>query len=60
MMSSFVLTPQKILTDPSQQWKLAFLAAFSLTTIVYVTMIDVDALKDERLGYSEGIPIVSP
>jgi uncharacterized membrane protein YedE/YeeE len=60
LMSSFVTAPKKTLTDPGQQWKLAFLAAFSLTARVYVTVIDPDALKDERLGYSSNIPIVSP
>mmetsp|Transcript_3034 Transcript_3034/g.6656 ORF Transcript_3034/g.6656 Transcript_3034/m.6656 type:complete len:382 (+) Transcript_3034:88-1233(+) len=60
LMSSFVSAPMKTLTDPSQQWKLAFLAAFCLTTRLYVTLIDPDALKDERLGYSSGLPIVSP
>jgi uncharacterized membrane protein YedE/YeeE len=60
LMSSFVVAPKKTLTDPSQQWKLAFLAAFCLTTRVYVTMIDPNALTDERLGYSSGLPIVSP
>lgn len=59
MMSSFVLAPRKTLTDPSHHWKLAFVAAFSLTARIYVTMIDRDALKDERLGYSSGLPIVS-
>lgn len=60
LMSSFVVAPIKTLTDPSQQWKLAFLAAFCLTSRIYVTMIDPDALKDERLGYSPNLPIVSP
>ena len=59
LMSSFVVAP-KTLTDPSQQWKLAFLAAFALTARVYVTVIDPDALTDERLGYTSGLPIVSP
>lgn len=60
LMSSFVVAPKKTLTEPSQQWKLAFLAAFCVTTRAYVTLIDPDALKDERLGFSSGIPIVSP
>jgi len=60
LMSSFVIAPKKTLTDPSQQWKLAFLAAFALTARVYVTVIDPDALTDERLGYTSGLPIVSP
>ena len=60
LMSSFVVSPKKTLTDPSQQWKLAFLAAFALTARIYVTVIDPEALKDERLGYSSGLPIVSP
>lgn len=60
LMSSFVVAPKKTLTDSAQQWKLAFLAAFCLTTRVYVTLIDKDALTDERLGYNSGIPIVSP
>lgn len=60
LMASFVVSPKKTLTDPAQQWKLAFLAAFCLTTRVYVTMIDTDALKDERLGHASDIPIVSP
>lgn len=61
LMSSFVVVaPKKTLTDPSQQWKLAFLAAFALTARVYVTVIDPDALTDERLGYTSGLPIVSP
>ena len=62
LMSSFVVAPRpkKTLTDPSQQWKLAFLAAFALTARVYVTVIDPDALTDERLGYTSGLPIVSP
>ena len=51
---------QQTLTDPSQHWKLAFLAAFCLSTRAYVTLIDPDALKDERLGFTSGIPIVSP
>jgi len=61
LMSSFVVAPVKTLTDPSQQWKLSFLAAFALTTRVYITMIDPDALKDQRLGYGEStMPIASP
>lgn len=60
LMSSFVVAPKKTLTDPSQHWKLAFLAAFCLSTRAYVTLIDPDALKDERLGFTSGIPIVSP
>ena len=60
LMSSFVVNPKKTLIDPSQQWKLAFLAAFCLMTRVYVTMIDPNALTDERLGYTSGLPIVSP
>jgi len=58
LMSSFVVAPKKTLTDPSQHWKLAFLAAFCLTTRL---LIDPDALKDETMqGYSSGLPIVSP
>ena len=58
LMSSFVVAPKKTLTDPSQHWKLAFLAAFCLTTRL---LIDPDALKDEKMqGYSSGLPIVSP
>jgi len=58
LMSSFVVAPKKTLTDPSQHWKLAFLAAFCLTTRV---LIDPDALKDEKMqGYSSGVPLVSP
>eukprot|EP00578_Thalassiosira_sp_NH16_P017667 CAMPEP_0181120114 /NCGR_PEP_ID=MMETSP1071-20121207/23972_1 /TAXON_ID=35127 /ORGANISM="Thalassiosira sp., Strain NH16" /LENGTH=386 /DNA_ID=CAMNT_0023204725 /DNA_START=17 /DNA_END=1177 /DNA_ORIENTATION=+ len=60
LMSSFAVAPVRTMTEQSQQWKLAFFAAFCLTTRVYVTMIDKDALKDERLGYSSGLPIVSP
>ena len=61
LMSSFVVAPVKTLTDPSQQWKLSFLAAFALTARVYITMIDPDALKDQRLGYGEStVPIASP
>jgi uncharacterized membrane protein YedE/YeeE len=58
--SSFVVAPRATLTDSKNQWKLCFIAAFALTTRLYVTYIDPDALKDERLGYSENIPIVSP
>lgn len=61
LMSSFVVAPVKTLTDPSQQWKLSFLAAFALATRVYVTLIDPDALTDQRLGYGDSsVPIVSP
>ncbi len=60
LMSSFVTTPVRTLTDPSQLWKLAFLASFCVTTRLYLTMIDPDALKDERLGNSSILPIVSP
>jgi uncharacterized membrane protein YedE/YeeE len=58
--SSFVISPSATLTNPKNQWKLCFLAAFALTTRLYVTLIDPDALKDERLGFSPNIPIVSP
>lgn len=57
LMSSFVVAPKKTLTDPSQHWKLAFIAAFSLAARV---LIDRDALKDERQDSSFGLPIVSP
>lgn len=61
LMSSFVVAPVKTLTDPAQQWKLSFLAAFALTARVYVTLIDPDALTDQRLGYGDAtMPIVSP
>lgn len=61
LMSSFVVAPVKTLTDPSQQWKLSFLAAFALTTRIYITAIDPDALKDQRLGYGDStMPIASP
>ena len=56
LMASFVVAPKKALTDPSQQWKLAFLATFFFTARLYVTMVDPDALKDER----SDLPIVSP
>lgn len=58
--SSFVLAPRATLTNPKNQWKLCFIAAFALTTKLYVTLIDPDALNDERLGYAPNIPIVSP
>jgi uncharacterized membrane protein YedE/YeeE len=58
--ASFVVAPRATLTNPKHQWKLCFVAAFALTTRLYVTFIDPDALKDERLGYSPSIPIVSP
>ncbi len=60
LMSSFVTTPVRTVSDPSQRWKLAFLASFCLTTRLYLRMIDPDALKDDRLGSSSIIPIVSP
>lgn len=60
LMSSLVVTPVKTWTDPSQQWKLAFLVSICLTTRLYLTMIDADALKDDRLGYSSGQSIVTP
>lgn len=61
LMSSFVVAPVKTLTDPAQQLKLSFLAAFALTARVYVTLIDPDALTYQRLGYGDAImPIVSP
>ena len=56
--SSF-LSPAKTLTDPKQQWKLSFIAAFALTTRAYITFVDPDALTDDRLGFAFGIPIVS-
>jgi hypothetical protein len=56
LMSSFVIAPMRTLSDPSQQWKLAFLASFCFTTRLYLRMVDSDALKDEMLG---GLPIVS-
>ncbi|KAL3803152.1 hypothetical protein HJC23_003427 [Cyclotella cryptica] len=58
--SSFVLAPRATLTSSKNQWKLCFVAAFALTTRLYVTLVDPDALKDDRLGYSQNIPIVSP
>jgi uncharacterized membrane protein YedE/YeeE len=58
--SSFVVSPSETLTNPKNQWKLSFLAAFALTTRLYVSLIDPEALKDERLGFSPNIPIVSP
>lgn len=61
LMSSFIVAPVKTLSDPSQQWKLSFLAAFALATRVYITLIDPDALKDQRLGYGDAtMPIASP
>jgi len=54
LMSSFVVAPKKTLTDPSQHWKLAFLAAFCLTSV------NLNALKDESQGYYPGLPIVTP
>ena len=61
LMSSFVVAPVKTLSDPSQQWKLSFLAAFALTARLWVSLVDPDALKDHRLGYDDSsVPIVSP
>ncbi|KAL3807039.1 hypothetical protein ACHAXA_010426 [Cyclostephanos tholiformis] len=57
LMSSFVVAPKKTLTDPSQHWKLAFVAAFSLTTRM---LIGRDELSDESQGYYFGLPMVSP
>jgi len=56
LMSSFVIAPMRNLSDPSQQWKLAFLASFCFTTRLYLRMIDSDALIEEMPG---GLPIVS-
>jgi uncharacterized membrane protein YeiB len=51
IISSIVIAPRKTLTDTSQHWKLAFIAAFCLTSRV---VVDPDALRD-IVG-----PIVSP
>ena len=37
LMSSFAVAPVRTMTEQSQQWKLAFFAAFCLTTRVYVS-----------------------
>ena len=60
IVSSFVLTPRKTLTESSQQWKLSFMAAFLLSVKAYVTYIDGDALVDASLGADPKISIVSP
>lgn len=60
MSSTFVVEPMRTLTEAGRHWKLAFLAAFFATTKFYITVVDPDALKDERLGFHSGIPIVSP
>ena len=49
--SGLVNAPTKTLTEPSQHWKLALIAAFCLTSRV---VVDSDALRD-IVG-----PIVSP
>ena len=60
IVSSFVLTPRKTVTESSQQWKLSFMAAFLLSVKAYVTYIDGDALVDASLGANPKISIVSP
>jgi len=58
--SSFALAPRKTLTEPSQQWKLAFMASFLVTVRLYMKYIDPEALEDPRLGTDPALPIVSP
>ena len=60
IVSSFILTPRKTLTESSQQWKLSFMAAFLLSVKAYVTYIDGNALVDSALGVDPKISIVSP
>lgn len=60
IVSSFVLTPRRTLTDPSQQWKLAFMASFLVTAQVYLRWIDPDVASDPRLGMDPSLPVVSP
>ncbi len=58
--ASLVVTPRNILTEDSQHWKLSFIAAFALTTRLYVSYIDPDALKDARLENDLSATVVSP
>ena len=60
IVSSFILTPRKTITESSQQWKLSFVAAFLLSVKAYVTYIDGNALVDAALGVDPKISIVSP
>jgi uncharacterized membrane protein YedE/YeeE len=57
--SSLVVSPRKTFTDPSQTWKLSFLAAFWLTSRLYIAYVDKDALKDPSMNSNSEIPIVS-
>ena len=54
--SSLVLSPKSTLTDPKHHWKLCFIASFALTTRLYLSFIDPNALND---GHSQSIPVVS-
>lgn len=60
IVSSFILTPRKTLTESSQQWKIPFMAAFLVSVKAYTTYIDGNALVDEELGTNPTLAIVSP
>ena len=60
IVSSLILNPRKALSDPSQKWKISFLASFLITVQLYVKYVDSDMHHYPTIGYGAESMIVSP
>lgn len=60
IVSSLILNPWKALSDPSQRWKITFLASFLTTVQLYVNFVDSDMHNYSTIGYGAESSIVSP
>ena len=60
IVSSLILDPRKVLSDPSQGWKLSFLASFLITVQLYIKFVDSDMHHYPTIGYGAESKIVSP
>lgn len=56
IVNALLLQTRKTLTEPSQAWKLTFLASFALFSSL---VLGRHFAQDERIGYTDSIPVVS-
>lgn len=59
LVSSFIVTPNKTLKDPSQSWKVIFLSSFFLTATAWTNFTERKGLADPVLAINPNVPAVS-
>jgi len=59
IVSSFINSPRKTITEHTSHWKVVYMASFLVTAKLFVNYVEYNATSDPRVGFDPELPIVS-